>query len=174
MAFLGWTGWPAMLSIATVVLATATTVLAGGLVVGWKALGETRAGVRETQKATRLDAYGELFREYRSPEMLAARKRILSFTYDCKLERLPLRDCRMAEMVSNYLDQIGTFVKLDDLAFEPSEAFLGGSALNMWEKLWPIIRAERDKGGSRKSYQEHFEYLVVRLRRSRASTSSGQ
>jgi hypothetical protein len=165
--FTHWGGWDALLAIATVGLATATWVLVAGLLIARNAL-------KETRNSSRLAAYVGLLREYRSIEMLAARKRILDFEYedDCTLEKLPLSDGQIAEMVSNYLDQVGALVRLGDLDLEPAEAFLGGSALNMWEKLWPIIRAERAKNERRTTYQVHFEYLVMALRKRRAARST--
>jgi hypothetical protein len=139
MTLVAWAGWEPMLSIATVVLAAATVALVVGVLIAWRTLVASR-------KATQLESYIDVLREYRGADMLAARRRIRDFDYACILEEIPLGDRELVEMVGNYLDQIGVLVKLGLLDVKPAGAFLGGSARNMWEKLAPIIHAERSKG----------------------------
>jgi hypothetical protein len=153
------TAWDKVLSVSTAVLAVATIALVAGV---WFA----RATLVATRRATQLESYVDLLREYRSTEMREARRRIRAFTYTGTLEQISSdADREAAEMVANYLDQVGTLVKFKLLDIKPASAFLGGSAINMWVKLQPIIRAEQEKGEGRGDYQAHFEFLVDELRR---------
>jgi hypothetical protein len=123
--------------------------------------------IRDARRATQLAAASDVFREYRSIEMRDARRRIRELPgFDPSgppgLDQLSVEDRRNFELVSNFLDNVGTLVAQRLLRPEPAAAFLGGSARAMWSKLAPYVYDERHKIG-RETYQRHFEDLVYRL-----------
>lgn len=148
-----WQGWAAVIAIGT----------------GFAALGVflARGALIQDRRATQLAAAIDLLREYRSSEMREARRKIHHFAYEdgSKLEDLKDGDREAVELVGHYLDNVGLLVEHELLSIGPARAFLGGSALVMWEKLELIIRAERTKGGLRSSYQAHFEDFVAQMDR---------
>jgi hypothetical protein len=154
-SFWTWTGWTAVTAVATCML-----VLGVGAAV-W--------AIRDARRATQLAAASDVFREYRSVELRDARRRIRDLPrFDPSgrpgLDQLSVEDRRSVELVSNFLDDVGTLVAQNLLRPEPAAAFLGGSAQAVWSKLAPYVYDERHKIG-RETYQRHFEDLVYRLNR---------
>lgn len=128
-----------LLAIATLVLAVATVLLVGGVLVAW-------FSSREERNASQMQVAAAIFAEHRSREMRAARARIHEFP-PCDprlgLEQLTGEDREAAELVSHFLDSVGVLISRHYLASDAIDAFLGGSALGMWRDLEPYIRAER-------------------------------
>jgi len=109
----------------------------------------------------------ELFREYRSADMLEARRVVFQVlaedVRDTPLTRLPDAVRLPAIQLSHYLDNLGVLVS--DGLVDPRivARFLGVSAIATWIRLEPYIRSERTLRGD-DIYQMHFENLVATVR----------
>jgi len=157
-SFSDWTGWNVVIALATVVLAVATVALVAGVFVAAYTL-------RESRRAAQLSAAVDLLREYRRQDMRLARfalHRLPPCDPSRGLEQLSHTDREALELVSHYLDNIGSLVARRLLRPEPAASFLGGSAIGIWSAIAPYVRAER-AAGRRPTYQRHFEYFVYLL-----------
>jgi hypothetical protein len=120
--------------------------------------------LREARRANAFPAVVDLFREYRSADMVKARRLL-----DEELPRLdgksgirglPDDVAQAALKVSHYLDNLGVLVAYELVEPDFAAGFLGDSALRMWGKLSPFIineRALRSPG----AHLQYFEHLVA-------------
>jgi hypothetical protein len=122
--------------------------------------------LREARRANAFPAALDLFREYRSPEMVKARR--LLFDELPKMDRkggiraLPDEVAQAALKVSHYLDNLGVLVAHGLLDPKLAAGFLGDSTLGLWRELSPFIRRERELR-SPAAYQQYFEHLAATL-----------
>ena len=138
----------------------ALLVAAFAAFTSWRQLSEVR-------KANSFPAVVDLFREYRTSEMVAAR-RLLSeklphIDPPCAIHDLPDDLADAALRVMHYLDNLGVMLHHGLVEPEIVSGFLGGSAARIWRELSGFIvreRASRPNG----VYVEYFEHLVATLK----------
>ncbi len=122
--------------------------------------------LREAMRANAFPAVVDLFREYRSAEMVAARRLLSSKLPELEpvegIQGLPDEVASAAIKVGNYLDNLGVLIARRLLDPEVAAGFLGDSALRLWRELSPFIQRERELR-SPAAYQEYFEHLAVTL-----------
>ncbi|MFG1646706.1 hypothetical protein ACGFMK_41070 [Amycolatopsis sp. NPDC049252] len=85
---------------------------------------------------------------------------------------LPLEQQVLVRDLAWYYDNVGALVLHDVVDLEPVAGYLGGSIIDTWEKMCPLIEAERAKRADSGSadpgrWQEYFQYLynLVEIRR---------
>jgi hypothetical protein len=151
-----------MLSLAISILAFVLSVV--GLVISTRQL-------REARRANILPAAIDLFREYRSPEMMMARALVFKALKPSQGERpnptlglqdLPADVGASAIRVSHFLDHLGVLVANDLMSPEMAASFLGDSAQNLWSTLGDYIEEERKLRRS-PEFQKNFQKLVEAL-----------
>lgn len=107
----------------------------------------------------------ELLKEYRSPEMLADRARVIRHLDSGRFELsggfrgLPDEMRISVERVSHFFDQVGLLVSHRLAPADALVTFFGVGAMQFWQRLYPYLSAERDLRGS-KRYQLYFEIFV--------------
>ncbi len=124
---------------------------------------------RQLTEATRANAFPatvDLFREYRSREMVAAR-RLLSQKLPVAEDATAIRDlpddvAQAALKISHYLDNLGVLVAHNLLRPELAAGFLGDSTLRLWRQLEPFIVRERVLR-TPNAYLQYFEHLATTL-----------
>lgn len=107
----------------------------------------------------------ELIKEYRSPEMVGARTKVLSeldpsnFDPSLGFRGLP-DDMRLsAQRISHFFDQVGLLVSHDLAPKNALISFFGMGAIQLWQKLDKYVAAERALRDSPR-YQIYFEIFV--------------
>jgi hypothetical protein len=122
--------------------------------------------LREARRANAFPATVDLFREYRSREMVAARRllfeRLPAHEAEGGIQGLPDDVAQAALMVSHYLDNLGVLVAHHLLDPRLAAGFLGDSTLRLWSQLAPFIVFERSRR-SPNAYLQYFEHLAVTL-----------
>jgi hypothetical protein len=142
---------------ASILATIAIVVSLAAVAISWRQL-------REARRTNSFPAALDLFREYRSLEMVQARALLRSdlagYPADQGIRELPGAVGHAARKVSHYLDNLGVLV--DNGLMDPQLAagFLGNNVIEMWDALAPFIRADRARGPVR-GYQRYFESLVV-------------
>jgi hypothetical protein len=107
----------------------------------------------------------ELLKEFRSPEMLSDRARIIReldsgrFDPSGGFRGLP-DDMRMSvERVSHFFDQVGLLIAHDLAPADALISFFGIGAMQYWQRLHDYLISERRLRDPAK-YQEYFEIFV--------------
>lgn len=125
--------------------------------------------VRQLREATRANAFPavvDLFREYRSREMVAARRLLaleLPSPEDAQaIRNLPDDVAQAALKVSHYLDNLGVLIAHGLLKPELAAGFLGDSTVRLWRQLEPFVIQERALR-SPNAYLQYFEHLATTL-----------
>ncbi|WP_344425076.1 DUF4760 domain-containing protein [Pseudonocardia ailaonensis] len=122
--------------------------------------------VRLLERANMFPVAVDMFKEFRSPEFKEKVWTVYqlneSGTED--FEELPPKVKSDALAVSHFWDNLAALVATGAAPEKLILAFMGGSALACWEKLWPFIRTERQRR-TEGTYQEFYEDLVVRVRK---------
>jgi hypothetical protein len=163
-----WTlDWDAALAGATVVLALVTAAIAW---VAKRTADETARLVASTERATVLDVVIALFREFRelSPERYRLDAALRNYDASRPLSDLDPETRNAAFKVSHFLDALGYLVERELVEVDLIAGFMGGSVINLWEKLGPHIEAERKRrkeAGQDPRYQVYFEGLAKRLQK---------
>jgi hypothetical protein len=146
---------------ALVVAIVALSISAAAVLISMRQL-------RETRKANSFPATVDLFREYRSTEMVAARRllRDRATTLDpSKGVRGQPDDVAQAVLrVGHYLDNLGVQLHYGLIEPELVAGFLGDSTLGLWSVLQPLIVRERELREP-SAYLSYFEHLAETLRR---------
>ena len=107
----------------------------------------------------------ELLKEYRSPEMLADRTRVLSQLDPSQLDPsvgfrgLPDEMRVSVHRVSHFFDQVGLLISHGLAPADALITFFGGGATQIWHKLHPYLDSERKMRAS-PQYQLYFEIFV--------------
>jgi hypothetical protein len=143
MATSPWTfGWDALVAMGTLALAVVTGSLAVATVVTAK---QTRKLVASTERGTAVAVVIGLFREFRtmSPARYRLGPELAKFDADVPLRDLPESTRVDAFDLAHFLDNLGFLVESDFVKVELVQGFMGGSVVDLWEKLGPHIEAER-------------------------------
>jgi len=125
--------------------------------------------LREARKANTFPAVIDLFREYRSDEMVAAR--------DLMKHRLPQPPCPVHQIADDevrdaalrlihYYQNVGVLLHHDLIELKILSGYLGVSAQRVWGQLLEYIRMEheeRQRNGEG-PWDRYFEYLIARIR----------
>lgn len=122
--------------------------------------------LREARKANAFPATVDLFREYRSEEMVKARRLLSQELVNADpaegIRGMPDDLARAALRVSHYLDNLGVLVAHELLDPKLAAGFLGDSTLRLWSDLGPFIFSERSFRIP-KAYLQYFEHLASTL-----------
>ncbi|MFI4989402.1 MAG: hypothetical protein ACHQHO_00610 [Solirubrobacterales bacterium] len=128
------------------------------------------ASLRQLHEARTSNAFPatvDLFREYRSREMVAARRllsqRLPALDPANGISNLPDDVAQAVLRVSHYLDNLGVQVAQHLIAPELVAGFLGDSTLRLWSQLEPFIVSERRRRHPQ-AYLQYFEHLAETLR----------
>ena len=123
------------------------------------------AALYQAAKANRFPAAVELFGEYRSYEMVNARRVLFQKLSDQNpnlgISHLPPEVREAAERVGFYLDNVGALVAHKLVSRKLVAGFLGVSAQNQWKALMPYVNRERLNRDS--VYLNYFEYLAAEM-----------
>jgi hypothetical protein len=146
--------------VTTLIAAAALLVAAISTVISVRSL-------REVRKANALAATIEFFREYRSEQMVADRRLVLSTVRKIKnsdkgITDMPNDVARAALRLCHYLDNLGVLMANGLFPADIATGFLGVTAVQLWSGLRPFIEVERRRRPGR-LYLEHFEHLAVLL-----------
>ncbi|MGB2570299.1 DUF4760 domain-containing protein [Micromonospora citrea] len=108
----------------------------------------------------------DLFREHRSDRLADARRFVHSGLDKCDLSQgfagLPEEEREMVRDLAWYYDNLGALVLHEVVDVEIVAGYLGGSVVAVWEKISPLIEAERLKRADDpdpRRWQEYFENL---------------
>ncbi len=128
------------------------------------------AGLRQlllTRQANALPVLVDLFREFRGDRQREARIVVFSEVQSLDLTRgldgLPDKQRDRLRDIMWYFDNLGALVTHGIVDIQPIAGFMGGSILTAWERLAPLIYAERTLRGHPSDagqYQQYFENLV--------------
>jgi hypothetical protein len=137
---------------------------ATSIILGWRALTLAR-------HSNTMPVLIDLFREHRSPQLADARQfvyfELANYDLSLGLDALPDDKRNLVSHMAWFYDNLGALVAHGVIDIAPVSGYLGQSVLVYWERLQPLIEAEREK--RRGSYdpdrwQIYFEnlYHVIR------------
>jgi hypothetical protein len=157
-----WTFGEEPVEVAAVVISI--VALATSVFLGWKALTLAR-------HSNTMPVLIELFGQHRNKRLADARQFIYHHLdeYDLSLglDGLPAESQELVRELAWFYDNLGALVAHGVVDVAPVSGYLGQSVVIVWEKLQPLIKAERDK--RRDSYdperwQIYFENLYHLIR----------
>lgn len=128
----------------------------------------SRRQMRLSRHLNSISVLVDLFREHRSDRLARARKFVFAelstFNLHEGLSGLPESERDLVRDLAWFYDNLGALVLHDIVDIEPIAGYLGGSIIDSWEKMAPIVDAERRirmAGGSSDPgrWQEYFQYL---------------
>jgi hypothetical protein len=144
----------------------ASTLAVAALLLSGLAAATSVRQLREARKANAFPATVDLFREYRSEQMVAARRllsrRLVELDHGKGIQGMPDDVARAALKLAHYFDNLGVQVEHRLIPADIVAGFLGDSALRLWSQLEPFIFSERELR-SPNSYLEYFEHLATVL-----------
>jgi hypothetical protein len=120
--------------------------------------------------ANSLPTLVELFKEHRTNELADARhfvcSRLPSIDVSDGLAALDESDQQLVRALGWYYDNLGVLVAHGVVPVAPVAGYLGGSLIECWERMEPLVQAERAKRAQMTDptrWQEYFEnlYLLV-------------
>lgn len=150
------------MALAAVIISIVAVVTS--VIYGWRAL-------RFARHSNTMPVLIELFREHRSERLADARRFVYSDLHKCDLslglDGLPEDKKALVRDLAWFYDNLGTLVAHGVIDIAPVSGYLGQSVLLYWEKMQPLIQAEREK--RRDSYdpgrwQIYFENLYHLIR----------
>jgi hypothetical protein len=145
----------------------ALLIAVAALMVSAIAAWMSHSQLREARTSNAFPATVDLFREYRSSEMVAARRLLSQRLSDLDpaggVNDLPDDVAQAALRISHYLDNLGVQVAQNLIAPELVAGFLGDSTLRLWAQLRPFILSERRRRHPQ-AYLQYFEHLAETLR----------
>ncbi|HEY3685404.1 MAG TPA: hypothetical protein VGL93_20405 [Streptosporangiaceae bacterium] len=113
----------------------------------------------------------ELFGEHRNKRLAEAREFVYhdlsKYDLSVGLDALPVEKQVLIRDLAWFYDNLGALVTHGVVDIEPVSGYLGGSVLGVWEKMLPLVTAEREKrGGSYdvQRWQVYFENLYHLVR----------
>lgn len=114
------------------------------------------------RQANQLPALVELFAEHRSEELTQGRAfvcgaGIQACDLTIGLEGIPLEERRAILELMWFYDNLGVLVAHSIVDLDPVAGYLGGSLMEVWEALAPLIEVERRTRSY--GWQEYFENL---------------
>jgi hypothetical protein len=140
-------------------------VAIAAIVISVLALLVATAVLYQATRANRLPAAVDLFREYRSPDMVQARRVLFQKLADenpnLGISHLPPDVRAAAERVGFYLDNVGALVAHRLVHRKLVAGFLGVSAQSQWKALLPYVNRERLNRDT--VYLNYFEYLAAQM-----------
>jgi hypothetical protein len=123
---------------------------------------------RLSRHANSLRVLVDLFKEHREDRLARARKfvyiELANYNTDKGLSSLPEEERLLVRDLAWFYDNLGALVVHKIVDLKPVAGYLGGSVINVWERLKPIVDVERelrqvagmpDPG----RWQEYFEML---------------
>jgi hypothetical protein len=148
-------------------------VALAALVVSAAAVAISARQLREAHRANTFPATVDLFREYRSAEMVAARRllaaKLKTLDSATGIRGLPDDVAQAALKVSHYLDNLGVQVAYGLIDAKVVAGFLGDSTLRLWGELRPFVVQERTFR-SPGAYLQYFEHLAATLKEIQPTT----
>ncbi|MBM0238863.1 hypothetical protein JNW88_20060 [Micromonospora sp. ATA32] len=122
----------------------------------------------------------DLFREHRSNRLAEARHFVNSGldVYDLSggFAGLPEEERELVRDLAWYYDNLGALVLHEVIDVEVVAGYLGGSVTAVWEKIRPLVEAEREKrthDTDPRRWQEYFENLAALMREVPPSKARG-
>lgn len=149
----------AMAAIIISIVAAATSII-----LGWRAL-------KLARHSNTMPVLIDLFREHRSPQLAEARQFVYSelANHDLSLglDALPEDKRACVRDLAWFYDNLGTLVAHGVIDIAPVSGYLGQSVMVYWERMQPLIQAEREKrqdSHDPNRWQIYFEnlYQVIR------------
>ena len=149
------------MSVAALIISLVALALSG-----WSSVRQLRLA----RHANSLSTLVELFKEHRSPELADARhfvcSRLPSMDVSKGLAALDERDQQLVRTLGWYYDNLGVLVAHGVVPIDPVAGYLGGSVIECWQRMEPLVHAERAKREQMSDptrWQEYFEnlYLLV-------------
>ncbi|MFI5795085.1 hypothetical protein [Streptomyces sp. NPDC051677] len=105
--------------------------------------------LRLSQHANALPVVVDLFREHRSARLAQARTFVHEELPACNsalgLAGLPEEGRDLVRELAWYYDNLGALVAHGVVDIEPVSGYLGGSVISVWERMEPLVRAERTR-----------------------------
>ncbi|MET4049074.1 hypothetical protein BJD99_10635 [Rhodococcus sp. 1163] len=133
--------------------------------------------LRMSQLSTSTKVLVDLFTEHRGKRLADAREFIhseefKSYDYKSGLKGMPEEKMLLVRDLAWFYDNLGVLVAYRVVDIRPVAGYLGGSVLDAWPRLLPIVKAERRgrvKAGCSDPgiWQNYFEYLYERIHESR-------
>ncbi|MGW4756146.1 DUF4760 domain-containing protein [Streptomyces chartreusis] len=129
--------------------------------------------LRLTEHANTLPVLVDLFREHRSVRLARARQVVYEQLPACDLSTglagLPESERDLVRELAWFYDNLGALVTHGVVDIEPVSGYLGGSVISVWERMEPLVQAERSKRASNdlpdpNRWQEYFENLYHLVR----------
>lgn len=129
--------------------------------------------LRLTEHANTLPVLVDLFREHRSVHLARARQVVYEQLPACDLsagmEGLPESERDLVRELAWFYDNLGALVAHGVVDIEPVSGYLGGSVVSVWERMEPLVQAERAKRARNdlpdpNRWQEYFENLYHLVR----------
>jgi hypothetical protein len=149
----------ALAAIIISIVAVMTSVL-----LGWRALTLAR-------QSNTMPVLIDLFREHRSERLADARHFVYFDLPKCDLslgiDGLPEGKKALVRDLAWFYDNIGTLVAHGVIDIEPVSGYLGQSVLLYWERMQPLVQAERKKRHGQydpERWQIYFENLYYLIR----------
>ncbi|MCX4976245.1 hypothetical protein [Streptomyces sp. NBC_00620] len=114
----------------------------------------------------------DLFREHRGDDLTDARafvyRELDTFDLSQGLSGLPEDKQNLVRDLAWFYDNVGALVTHSVVDVEPVSGYLGGSVILMWEKMEPLIQAERARRNpsleNSQRWQVYFENLYHLVR----------
>lgn len=123
--------------------------------------------LRTARQANALPVMVGLFAEHRSTGLAEARSfvhnELNQYDLTTGLAGIPEAKRELVRDLAWYYDNLGTLVAHGHIDIEPVSGYLGVSIISVWEKMEPLIRAERhlrDLSTDPERWQMYFENLV--------------
>ncbi|MGI5405179.1 DUF4760 domain-containing protein [Streptomyces chartreusis] len=157
-------------------------VLVSVVALGVSGLASLRQ-LRLTEHANTLPVLVDLFREHRSVRLARARRVVYEQlpTYDLSagLAALPESEGELVRELAWFYDNLGALVTHGVVDIEPVSGYLGGSVISVWERMEPLVQAERSTRARNdlpdpNRWQEYFENLYHLVRETQAQQARAQ
>ncbi|MGW7647092.1 DUF4760 domain-containing protein [Streptomyces bobili] len=152
------------MEIAAVVVSLVALGVSGA--VSWRQL-------RLSEQANTLPVLVDLFREHRSVRLARARTFVHEELPACDLSLglagLSEEGQELVRELAWYYDNLGALVAHGVVEIEPVSGYLGGSMSSVWERIEPLVRAERARREQNllpdpQRWQVYFENLYHLVR----------
>ncbi|NUR69501.1 MAG: hypothetical protein HOU81_01635 [Hamadaea sp.] len=139
--------------------------LALSAVVGWRAITLSR-------QANSVDMVVDLFREHRGSDLAEARRFVYTsyteFETNHGLSGIPGDGRELIRRLSCYYDNLGALVAHGIVDLDLVAGYMGSSVVSMWDRLEPLIVAERTLRHAQtyddQRWQRYFENLAILVR----------
>lgn len=139
--------------------------------------------LRLAEHTNALPVLVDLFREHRSVRLARARQVVYEqlprHDLSAGLEGLPESERDLVRELAWYYDNLGALVAHGVVDIGPVSGYLGGSVISVWERVEPLVQAERAKRARNdlpdpNRWQEYFENLYQLVRETPAEEARAQ